>query len=136
MAGCGCWASSGGACGWATVGLIDEWQIWPLSRLQAPTRLIGCFIILRGIETPGWWSAASCLMLAATLKLQHLLVGPAHTTTRSIPIVLSRTSWELFLPGPAALHYSMQANPRRITTILPSYPPRSPMLAVVASSFV
>lgn len=51
MAGCGCWASSGGACGWATEGLIDEWQIWPLSRLQAPVRLIGCLAILRGIET-------------------------------------------------------------------------------------
>jgi hypothetical protein len=31
--------------------LIDEWQIWPLSRLQAPIRLIGCLAMVRGIET-------------------------------------------------------------------------------------
>jgi hypothetical protein len=121
--------------------LIDESQIsyiCPLERLGASIELIGCPTIVHGIETvQGWLSAASCLMLAATLKLQHLLLEPAHHHAR-IPIVLSRTCWECLPLGPP-LYCSIYANPQRVTTILPQYPLKfqgSRMHPLVASSSV
>jgi hypothetical protein len=107
--------------------VIDESQIsyiCALERLGAPMELIGCPTVVHGIETvQGWLSAASCLMLAATLKLQHLLLEPAHHHAR-IPIVLSRTCWECLPLGPP-LYCSIDANPQRVTTILPQYPRKS-----------